>query len=62
MDRVQFLTFAQVLRDFEGLCVVERDVQSEHESRMDRVRTALISLGTRQSALETCRSVREAEF
>ena len=39
--------FARVLRDFEGLCVVERDVQSEHESRTDRVRTALISLGTR---------------
>ena len=47
IDRVQFPTFARVLRDFEGLCVVERDVQSEHESRTDRVRTALISLGTR---------------
>ena len=35
--------------------MVVRDVQSEHESRTDHVRTALILLETRQS-------VREAEF
>ena len=55
MDREQIPTFARVLRDMEGLCVVVRDVQSEHESRTVRIRTALISLETRQS-------VREAEF
>ena len=47
MDREQIPTFARVLRDLEGLCVVVRNMQSAHESRTDRVRTALISLETR---------------
>ena len=48
MDREQIPTFVR----FGG---VVRDVQSAHDSRTDRVRTALIALETRQS-------VREAEF
>ena len=47
IDRDQIPAFARVLRDFEGLCVVVRDVQSAHETRTDRVRTALIALKTR---------------
>ena len=47
MDRKQIPTFARFLRDLEGLCVVVRDVQSAHKSRMDCVRTALIALETR---------------
>ena len=39
--------FCTILRDLEGLCVVVCDVQSAHESRTDRVRTALIALETR---------------
>ena len=50
-DREQIPTFARVLRDLEWLCVVVRDVQSEHESRTDCVRTALISLETHQSVV-----------
>ena len=46
-DREQIPILARVLRDLDGLCVVMRDMQSEHESRMDCVRTALISLETR---------------
>ena len=37
----------RLLRDLDRLCVVVRDVQSAHESRTDRVRTALIALKTR---------------
>ena len=43
MDREQIPIFVRVLRDLEVLCVVVRDVQSAHESRTDRIRTALVS-------------------
>ena len=47
MDREQIQTFAQVLSDLDGLCVVVCDVQPAHESRTNRVRTVLIALETR---------------
>ena len=47
MDREQIPIFARVLRDLEVFCVVVRDMQSAHETRTDRVRTALVSLETR---------------
>ena len=47
MDCEQIPIFARVLRDLEVFCVVVRDVQSVHESRRDRIRTALVSLETR---------------
>ena len=46
MDREQIPTFARFLHDLQGLCVFVRDVQSAHESRMDCIRTALISFET----------------
>ena len=47
MDREQIQTFARFLRNLEGLWMVVCDVQSEHKSHTDQVRTALIALETR---------------
>ena len=47
MHVFQIPAFARILRDLDRLCVIVRDVQSAHESRTDRVRTALIALKTR---------------